>query len=70
MTGPAERDSSNKTIRDLQRAGEDMSVWMIRPTHAIKLQADKRGPFWFQIDGTTLLAEFKRVLAKVNPTPD
>ena len=70
MTIPEERISFNEDLRDLQRAGEDIPDWMIRPPRTIPMRAAKTAPVEDVIDGTGLLAEIKRVLAEVDPKPE
>ena len=47
-------------VRDLRRAGVDVSDWYLRPPHLDK----------GQIDASALLADIKRVLAKVDPATE
>jgi len=69
MTGPEARESFNDALRDLQRAGEDIPDWMIRPPHAIKWRPIKTAPLEDWIDGSGLLSDNKRVLVMVDPKP-
>ena len=70
MTTPSQRESFNESLRDLQRAGEDIPDWWIQPPDTIKYRAVKSEPEESWISGSALLADIKRALAIVDPQPE
>jgi hypothetical protein len=67
MTSPQQHEWFNESLRDLQRAGEDIPDWMIKPPTLVKYSPTKRVPRQDWINGSYLHADIKRVLAKVDP---
>ena len=70
IAAPSERESYNDALLKLQRAGEDIPDWMIRPPHTIKWRPMKAAPLEDWIDGSAVLADIKRMLAQVDPQPE
>ena len=69
MTFPNQRNSFNEDLRALQRAGEDIRDWEIKPPHTVKYRPVKSAPLEDWIDGTSLMYDIKRVLDRIDPQP-
>jgi hypothetical protein len=67
MIPPARYEWFNEALRDLQRAGEAIPDWRIRPVHTIKWRPVKRAPLEDWADGSSLRTQVKQVLATVDP---
>lgn len=66
MVPPSEYEAFNRYLRDLQRAGENIPDWAIRPPHTIKWRAAKSAPLEDWANGSMLRAEIKRVLKTID----
>lgn len=69
LTPPSALDSYNRDVLDLQRAGAAVPNLYMRKPDLIDWRQGKRGKPTKMIDGSALLADFKRVLEIVDPQP-
>jgi hypothetical protein len=67
---PSRHESMNQALRDLQRAGENIPDWMIRPPVTHKWRASTRAPLQDWIDGWGLLSDVNRALEIVDLSPE
>lgn len=67
---PSWHESYNDALRLLQRAGEDVQDWEIRPPHLMTVKLGNKGKPAEWIDASGLRADIKRILARVDPQPD